>query len=139
MPYFLWKLAVKADVFCAKQAKDIFLTVFAQRKDWVIKKVSREQKKSRKKFNFFNRYVNFEVKNNVEKFRKICQILLLFTIDQRCYNNVRKLSFILGDVCDDDDDNDGVEDKDDNCRLIPNQDQKDIDSKFEYTPVLVTR
>ena len=36
--------------------------------------------------------------------------------------------FILGDVCDDDDDNDGIKDKDDNCRLIPNIDQKDKDS-----------
>lgn len=30
----------------------------------------------------------------------------------------------LGDECDDDDDNDGVPDVSDNCRLVPNPDQK---------------
>ena len=34
-----------------------------------------------------------------------------------------------GDACDDDDDNDKIVDGDDNCRLIPNPDQKDSDSK----------
>lgn len=33
-----------------------------------------------------------------------------------------------GDECDDDDDNDGVLDEDDNCRLVVNPDQKDSDS-----------
>lgn len=34
----------------------------------------------------------------------------------------------LGDECDDDDDNDGVPDNKDNCRLVPNADQEDKDS-----------
>lgn len=33
-----------------------------------------------------------------------------------------------GDECDDDDDNDGILDTDDNCRLVANSDQKDTDS-----------
>ncbi|XP_028269551.1 thrombospondin-4a [Parambassis ranga] len=33
----------------------------------------------------------------------------------------------MGDECDDDDDNDGILDDDDNCRLVPNPDQKDSD------------
>lgn len=35
----------------------------------------------------------------------------------------------VGDACDSDDDNDGVLDTEDNCRLIQNKDQKDADSK----------
>lgn len=35
--------------------------------------------------------------------------------------------FCQGDECDDDDDNDGILDEQDNCRLVPNQDQKDSD------------
>ena len=34
-----------------------------------------------------------------------------------------------GDACDDDDDNDGVPDNQDNCRLVPNSGQEDSDSK----------
>lgn len=34
-----------------------------------------------------------------------------------------------GDACDDDDDNDGVPDNLDNCRLVPNLGQEDNDSK----------
>lgn len=34
-----------------------------------------------------------------------------------------------GDACDHDDDNDGVPDDRDNCRLVPNPDQKDSDGK----------
>ena len=30
-----------------------------------------------------------------------------------------------GDLCDDDDDNDGIPDVDDNCALIPNREQRD--------------
>ena len=37
-------------------------------------------------------------------------------------------SFGQGDECDDDDDNDGILDENDNCRLVPNPDQKDSDS-----------
>lgn len=34
-----------------------------------------------------------------------------------------------GDACDDDDDNDGVPDSRDNCRLVPNPGQEDMDRK----------
>lgn len=34
-----------------------------------------------------------------------------------------------GDACDDDDDNDGVPDSRDNCRLVPNPGQEDKDGK----------
>ena len=34
-----------------------------------------------------------------------------------------------GDACDDDDDNDGVPDSRDNCRLVPNPGQEDVDRK----------
>lgn len=37
--------------------------------------------------------------------------------------------FFTGDVCDEDDDNDGIKDKDDNCIFVPNSDQADTDSK----------
>ena len=37
---------------------------------------------------------------------------------------------MLGDACDDDDDNDGVPDGKDNCRLLPNPDQKDSNGMF---------
>ena len=36
-----------------------------------------------------------------------------------------KLYCFLGDKCDDDDDNDGITDIRDNCRIIPNPDQVD--------------
>ena len=36
---------------------------------------------------------------------------------------------VTGDVCDEDDDNDGIPDARDNCALIPNPDQKDRDGK----------
>ena len=48
------------------------------------------------------------------------------------YTNITNQILILGDVCDDDDDNDGIKDSDDNCRLIPNKAQKDTDSKTTY-------
>ena len=35
-----------------------------------------------------------------------------------------------GNICDDDDDNDGVIDKEDNCVLIPNPDQRDSNSTY---------
>ena len=34
-----------------------------------------------------------------------------------------------GDACDHDDDNDGIPDDRDNCRLVPNPDQKDSDGE----------
>lgn len=37
---------------------------------------------------------------------------------------------MLGNACDDDDDNDGIKDGVDNCRLTYNPDQKDSDGKF---------
>lgn len=44
----------------------------------------------------------------------------------------------IGDDCDDDDDNDGVPDTmypgPDNCRLIPNPNQKDSDGTHTDTP-----
>ena len=36
---------------------------------------------------------------------------------------------VTGDVCDDDDDNDGIYDRRDNCHLIYNPDQADRDGK----------
>ena len=38
-----------------------------------------------------------------------------------------------GDACDPDDDNDGVPDRLDNCRLIPNADQNDSRGKIIHT------
>lgn len=35
--------------------------------------------------------------------------------------------FISGDACDSDDDDDGVLDRDDNCQLVPNPTQRDLD------------
>lgn len=35
-----------------------------------------------------------------------------------------------GDACDDDDDNDGIPDIHDNCRLIANKDQKDSNGNW---------
>ena len=44
----------------------------------------------------------------------------------------------LGDECDDDDDNDGIPDAvppgPDNCRLVPNPDQTDDNSKLQSPP-----
>ncbi len=40
--------------------------------------------------------------------------------------------FAAGNICDDDDDNDGIPDRDDNCVLIKNPDQADRDR--EYSP-----
>lgn len=34
-----------------------------------------------------------------------------------------------GDACDEDDDNDGIPDNQDNCRLVPNPGQEDSDRK----------
>ena len=44
------------------------------------------------------------------------------------------LEFLLvptGNICDDDDDNDGVIDKEDNCVLRPNPDQRDSNSTYK--------
>lgn len=37
------------------------------------------------------------------------------------------LCFIPGDACDSDDDDDGVLDSEDNCQLVPNPTQRDLD------------
>lgn len=37
-----------------------------------------------------------------------------------------------GDACDHDDDNDGIPDDKDNCRLVANPDQADSDGKSQY-------
>ncbi len=47
------------------------------------------------------------------------------------------IPFYLGDECDPDDDNDGVPDELDNCRLIANPDQKDSIGKVLYTRICV--
>lgn len=36
------------------------------------------------------------------------------------------LFFFPGDACDDDDDDDGVSDSEDNCQLVPNPTQRDL-------------
>jgi hypothetical protein len=41
-----------------------------------------------------------------------------------------------GDVCDDDDDNDGIRDNIDNCRLVYNPDQADRDGERQLTIML---
>lgn len=41
-----------------------------------------------------------------------------------------------GDACDHDDDNDGIPDDKDNCRLVANPDQADSDGKM--TSIIVT-
>ena len=41
----------------------------------------------------------------------------------------KSISFFKGDLCDDDDDNDGVPDTRDNCPLVPNPTQLDVNSK----------
>ena len=38
-----------------------------------------------------------------------------------------EIFFTTGNACDDDDDNDGIPDEKDNCRIIKNPDQKDSD------------
>ena len=38
--------------------------------------------------------------------------------------------YVTGDVCDEDDDNDGIPDAGDNCVLIPNPDQTDSNGKL---------
>lgn len=40
-----------------------------------------------------------------------------------------------GDACDHDDDNDGIPDDKDNCRLVANPDQADSDGKMANTIV----
>ena len=42
------------------------------------------------------------------------------------------LCFIPGDACDDDDDDDGVLDRDDNCQLVPNPTQRDLDGWYTF-------
>ena len=40
------------------------------------------------------------------------------------------LCFIPGDACDSDDDDDGVLDRDDNCQLVPNPTQRDLNGWY---------
>ena len=40
---------------------------------------------------------------------------------------------ISGNICDNDDDNDGIVDKEDNCVLIKNPDQRDSNSELLHT------
>ena len=40
-----------------------------------------------------------------------------------------------GDACDHDDDNDGIPDDRDNCKLVPNPDQKDSDGESLEPPL----
>ena len=52
---------LKAGVhFRARRAKDFFSTVFAWRKDYVIKKFRANKKKVERSSTFFNRYVKFD-------------------------------------------------------------------------------
>ena len=41
------------------------------------------------------------------------------------------LCFIPGDACDNDDDDDGVLDRDDNCQLVPNPTQRDLNGWYK--------
>ena len=40
--------------------------------------------------------------------------------------------FFSGDACDNDDDDDGVLDRDDNCQLVPNPSQRDLDGLYTF-------
>ena len=40
------------------------------------------------------------------------------------------LCFIPGDACDNDDDDDGILDRDDNCQLVPNPTQRDLNGWY---------
>ena len=42
---------------------------------------------------------------------------------------LNKKYWLLGDACDDDDDNDGVKDDEDNCPIVVNPNQHDFNSK----------
>ena len=42
------------------------------------------------------------------------------------------LAFIVGDACDDDDDDDGVPDRSDNCQLVPNPTQRDLNGWYHF-------
>ena len=42
------------------------------------------------------------------------------------------LYFISGDACDNDDDDDGVLDRDDNCQLVPNPTQRDLNGWYNF-------
>ena len=42
------------------------------------------------------------------------------------------LYFISGDACDNDDDDDGVLDRDDNCQLVPNPTQRDLNGWYSF-------
>ena len=48
------------------------------------------------------------------------------------FSNVLNLYLIpsQGNICDDDDDNDGIIDREDNCVLIKNPDQRDSNSEY---------
>lgn len=52
---------------------------------------------------------------------------------------MRYTSFLTGDACDPDDDNDNVFDTVDNCRLVYNPDQADSDGKLVIPNVVITR
>ena len=45
---------------------------------------------------------------------------------------IEKIISFLGDACDDDDDNDGIKDNKDNCRIVSNPDQKDSNGWFSF-------
>lgn len=66
----------------------------------------------------------------MERFLLLYTYSLTYDIMTRLVNHlhISALSFGQGDECDDDDDNDGILDENDNCRLVPNPDQKDSDS-----------
>ena len=42
------------------------------------------------------------------------------------------LAVIVGDACDDDDDDDGVPDRSDNCQLVPNPTQRDLNGSYHF-------
>ena len=42
------------------------------------------------------------------------------------------LCFIAGDACDNDDDDDGVLDREDNCQLVPNPTQRDLNGQYNF-------
>ena len=51
-------------------------------------------------------------------------------------SNIKALMHVTGDICDSDDDNDGVADSSDNCPLVANADQTDTDGDGQGTVLL---